>query len=125
MRRDLIDFFIVPDSQLFIHGRLENWSRWVEHKARQGGKQHPMWAKSQSGSRQWHEPELREPTNELDGAALESAVAQLPHKHRDSLRWYYVKKGGPLNMARKLAVSKDGLMSLVNDARQMLINRKV
>lgn len=124
MRRDLIDFFIVEDHQLAIHGRLENWARTVGIW-RMNGKQHPMWLKSQSGARQWHEPELREPTDTLDGHRLEKAVAQLPIPHRDALRWNYVHKGGPLHAARKLGVTKDGLLKLVRDARQMLINRMV
>jgi hypothetical protein len=125
MRRDPIDFFIVEDHQLAIHVRLENWSRWVEHRLRQGGKQNPMWAKTMSNARQWHEPELREPTNELDGAAMEKGVALLPHPHRDALRWNYVFRGGPLHQARKQGTTKEGLRQLVRDARQMLINRRV
>jgi DNA-directed RNA polymerase specialized sigma24 family protein len=127
MRRDdLIDFFIIPDHQIAIHIRLENWSRYVEHKLSRGdSRQHPMWAKSRSNARQWHEPDLREATDELDGGAMEKAVAMLPHKHRDAIRWNYVWKGGPLHQARKLGVSKDGLRQLVQDARQMLMNRRV
>jgi DNA-directed RNA polymerase specialized sigma24 family protein len=125
MRRDLTDFFLVEDHQLAIHGRLENWSRWVEHRRLKGGKQHPMWAKSVSNARQWHEPDLREPTDELDGLAMEKGVAMLPEKHKQAIRWSYVFRGGPLNMARRLGVSKEGLMQLVRDGRQMLINRRV
>jgi DNA-directed RNA polymerase specialized sigma24 family protein len=125
MRRDLIDFFIVPDHQLQMHGRLENWSRWVEFSRKQGGKQHPMWAKSMSNARQWHEPEIRDATDELDGLALEKGVAMLPEKHREAVRWCYVYRSGPLHMARKLGLTKEGLMLLVRDGRQMLINRRV
>jgi hypothetical protein len=124
MRRDLIDFFVVEDHQLAIHLRLENWSRTIG-MWRANGKQHPMWLKSQSSARQWHEPELREPTDTLDGHKLEKAVAMLPIHNRDALRWNYVWKGGPLHMARKLGVTKDGLLKLVRDGRQMLINRSV
>jgi DNA-directed RNA polymerase specialized sigma24 family protein len=125
MKRDLIDFFVVEHHQLAIHERLDNWSRWVEHRCRVGGKVAPMWANYRSNARQWHEPELRAPTNELDGQAMEKAVAMLPAPHRDAIRWNYVWKGGPLHMARKLGVSKDGLQMLVRDGRQMLINRRV
>lgn len=125
MKRDLIDFFVVEDHQLDMHVRLENWSRWVEHRMRQGGKQNPMWANTRSNARQWHDPELREPTNELDGQAMEKAVALLPIPHRDAIRWSYVWRGGPLHMARRLGVTKDGLMRLVRDGRQMLMNRRV
>lgn len=124
MKRDLIDFFVVEHHQLAIHSRLENWARTVGIW-RMTGKQHPMWLKSQSGARQWHEPELREPTDTLDGHRIEKAVAQLPIPHRDALRWNYVHRGGPLHQARKQGVTKDGLLKLVRDARQMLINRMV
>src|SRR5205085_5329088 len=108
--------------QLAIHGRLENWSRWVSVK-RGSGKQHPMWANALSNARQWHEPDIRDSTDLLDAQAMEKAVAQLPEKHKDAIRWHYVFRGGPLHMARKLGVSKDGLMELVRNGRQMLINR--
>jgi hypothetical protein len=124
MRRDLIDFFVVEDHQVTMHQRLENWSRTVG-VWRMSGKTHPMWAKSQSQARQWHEPTLMEPTDTLDGHKIEKAVAQLPIPNRDALRWNYVHRGGPLHMARKLGVTKDGLLKLVRDARQMLINRRV
>lgn len=123
MKRDLIDFFIVEDHQLAMHGRLENWARCVSVRWVSGA-QHPMWAKSRSNARQWHSPDLLEPTDALDGHKIEKAVAQLPHQHRDALRWNYVFRGGPLHAARKLGVTKDGLLKLVRDGRQMLINRK-
>lgn len=123
MKRDLIDFFIVEPHQLDIHRRLENWSRTVQ-VWRAGGKQHPMWAKATSNARQWHEPDLRDPTDTLDGHVIEKAVAQLPIPNRDALRWNYVHCGGPLKMAQKLGVTKDGLLKLVRDGRQMLINRR-
>ena len=125
MRRDLIDFFVVEPHQIAMHERLENWARTVEVWRMRGGKMSPMWANARSNSRQWHEPALQPPTNTLDGHDMEKAVAALPIPHRDALRWQYVWKGGPLHMARKLGVTKDGLFKLVRDGRQMLINRKV
>jgi hypothetical protein len=122
MKRDLVDFFVIEDHQIPIHRLLENWSLWVR-VARESGRQHPMWAKSQSNARQWHEPELREPVNLLEAQAMEKAVGLLPLAHRDAIRWNYVWRSGPLHMARRLGVTKDGLMLLVRDGRQMLINR--
>jgi hypothetical protein len=124
MKRDFIDFFYIEAHQLAIHQRLENWARTVE-VWRGRGRQHPMWLKSRSKTRQWHEPDLRPPTDTLDGHVMEKAVAALPIPHRDALRWNYVHKGGPLHQARKQGVTKEGLMTLVRDARQMLINRNV
>ena len=125
MRRDdAIDFFVIEDHQIAMHLRLENWARSVEVWWGRGA-QHPMWLKSRSNSRQWHAPDLRPPTDTQDGMKLEKAVAQLPEKHRDALRWNYVYRSGPLHAARKLGVSKAGLFDLVRVARQMLINRRV
>jgi DNA-directed RNA polymerase specialized sigma24 family protein len=124
MKRDATDYFIIEPHQVAIHERLCNWARWVEVR-RGPGRSHPMWAKSRSNARQWHSPEPRDSTNPLDAQAMEKAVGGLPEKHREAIRWYYVFKGGPLHMARTLGVSKDGLLQLTRDGRQMLTNRRV
>lgn len=124
LKRDLIDFFVIEPHQLAIHRRLENWARTVVPGAK-GSKQHPMWAKSRSNARQWHPPEIRDAVDLLDGHKMEKAVAALPIPHREALRWSYVWQDGPLHQARKLGTTRDGLLKLVRDGRQMLINRKV
>ena len=121
MRRDFIDFHLVPHEQLAMHDRLLNWARYVRVKRPMW--QAPIWRLGKSGTRQWHSPEPREETDTLDGHALEKAVGALPDKHRDALRWHYVWRTTPAHARRVLGVTSDGLQRLVLDGRLMLINR--
>lgn len=122
MKRDAIDFHVIPEKQQAIHARLENWERWVRVRPH-GWFTHPMWRNSRT-SRQWEvSPYIGVPVNTIDAMLIEKAVSALPVKHRDALRWYYVHKGNnPVAMARQLALSKQGLADIVSAARTMLIN---
>jgi hypothetical protein len=131
MKRDFIDFFLVEPHQLPMHERLMNWSRWV--KPGFPSWQAPMWRQGKSNSRQWHQPEPRITVDTLDGHAIEKAVFDLPTPHRDALRWCYFSGCAPrrrdyvspMDMRRKLGVTAEGLMQLIRDGRQMLMNRSV
>jgi hypothetical protein len=72
---------------------------------------------------QWHAPELRAPVNVPECLDMEKAVSLLPEKHRDAIRWNYVRCDSPLKMARYLGVSTQGLLELVGQGRTMLKNR--
>jgi DNA-directed RNA polymerase specialized sigma24 family protein len=123
MKRDHIDFFLVADQHLAIHERLEAWARWV--KVRPFGWQvAPMFRQYRSKSWQWERPEPRPAVNLPEAVAMEKAVSLLPEKHRDAIRWNYVRCGSPLKMARHLGVSTQGLLELVGQGRTMLINRR-
>lgn len=124
MRRDAIDFFFVPDHQVGVHTRLEAWARWVRVRPH-GWQVTPMFRQYRSKAFQWHAPEVREPVNIPEAVAMEKAVSLLPEKHREAVRWAYVFAGPPGACARRLAVSKDGLLALITDGRQMLIDRRV
>jgi DNA-directed RNA polymerase specialized sigma24 family protein len=124
MRDDHIDFFVVQDGHLSVHRRLEAWASWVRVRPH-GWQVAPMFRQYRSKAFQWHVPELREPLNIPEAVEMEKAVSQLPEKHREAIRWVYVFGGGPLVMARKLAVTKRGLMDLVHGGRAMLKNRSV
>lgn len=121
MKRDLPDFFTVEPHQLAIHERLLNWAQWVT--PRLSSKQAGIWRLGRSNARQWHEPELRPPVNELDAAALEISVCGLPEVHRFAIRWCYVWKTGPSKARRAIGVTDDGLRQAIRDGRQMLLNR--
>ena len=123
MKRDAIDFHVIPEKQQAIHARLENWERWVRVRPH-GWFTHLMWRNSRT-SRQWEvSPYIGVPVNTIDAMLIEKAVSALPVKHRDALRWYYVRKGNnPVAMARQLALSKQGLADLVEAGRTMLNNR--
>lgn len=117
-----IDYNHVPDHHKAIHERLENWRRWVIVRPH-GWQTAPMFRMYQSKARQWEAPVIQNPVDTLDAVLLEKAVAALPEKHREAIRWNYVHAGNPLAMARTLAVSKQGLADLVDSGRTMLKNR--
>lgn len=125
MRRDdSVDFFLVSDAQLGVHARLEQWARWVRVRPH-GWQVTPMFRQYRSKAWQWERPEPRASINLQEAVAMEKAVSQLPEKHRDAIRWCYVFGGGPGAMARHLAVTKQGLLDLIQSGRTMLINRGV
>lgn len=122
MRRDEIDFHLVPDGQLAIHGQLENWARWVRVRPH-GWQVSPMFRQYRSHAWQWERPPIADPVNIPEAVEMEKAVSLLPEKHRTAVRWNYVMCGHPARVARDLGVSKQGLLDLVNAARVMLRNR--
>ena len=122
MKRDSIDFFLIPDAHLAIDARLCMWARWVRVRPA-GWQTHPMFRQYRSHAWQWEAPIVQMPINTLQAHATEKAVAALPDKNRDAIRWSYVFPSNPAGMARRLAVTREGLLALVNDGRTMLINR--
>ena len=119
---DYVDFCYVPQHQEAMHARLGNWARWVRIRPH-GWQTHPMWRKSLT-SRQWDiEPHISTSTDLLDALLIERTVSKLPEKHRDALRWFYVLRADPAGTARRLEVSRAGLMELVYDGRAMVANR--
>lgn len=121
MQRDFVDFHFVAPEQILMHDRLLNWSRWVRVTAPRW--QASIWRMGKSNTRQWHAPEVREETDILDAQAMEKAVAKLPDKHRDAIRWSYVYRTTPMQARKRLGVTNEGLQRLVVDARTMLQNR--
>ena len=122
MKRDAIDFHVIPEKQQAIHARLENWERWVRVRPH-GWFTHLMWRNSRT-SRQWEvSPYIGVPVNTIDAMLIEKAVSALPVKHREAVRWWYVYRRDPVAVARNLGVSKQGLADLVEAGRTMLKNR--
>lgn len=120
--QEIVDFNRVQDQHREIHARLENWRRWVIVRPH-GWQTAPMFRLYQSKARQWEAPVIQNPVDTLDAVLVEKAVALLPEKHREAVRWSYVHAGDPVKMARALAVSKQGLADLVDAGRTMLKNR--
>ena len=120
MSKQTIDFAAVEPSQLPIHERLRNWSRWVVPRIGSGVS--PMLRGYRGHAWQWHTPEFRETCDVLDAVVIEKIVAKLPERHRTALRWSYVYRCTPAIAARELALSCDGLYRHVRDARQMVMN---
>lgn len=119
--KETVDYCYVALEHEIIHARLENWARWVRVRPH-GWQTAPMFRMFQSKARQWEAPVIQTPVNTLDAAQVEKAVAELPRKHREAVRWSYVHKQDPAAMARRLAVSKQGLADLVHYGRTMLNN---
>ena len=120
--QEIVDYTHVQAHHEAIHERLMNWARWLRPRL-SGWHTHPMWRNSRT-SRQWEvSPDISTPVDTLDAALMEKAVYALPEKHRDALRWYYVRQGNPVAMARQLGLSKQGLADLVDSGRTMLQNR--
>jgi hypothetical protein len=117
-----VDFNHVLPRHEAIDARLRNWARWVRVRPH-GWQTHPMWRNALT-SRQWDvEPQISNPMDTLDSVVIEKAVSFLPVKHREAIRWAYVRKHDPVGMARHLAVSKHGLAELVCEGLTMLSNR--
>jgi hypothetical protein len=138
MRRDdWVDFFAVADHHLAIHQRLESWARWVRVRPH-GWQVAPMFRQYRSHAWQWEAPTVQAAINIPEAVEMEKAVSLLPEKNREAIRWAYYwatippivakmndKESGPTGMARRLAVTKEGLMDLIQGGRSMLINRGV
>jgi DNA-directed RNA polymerase specialized sigma24 family protein len=119
---DYVDFCYVPQHHEAMHARLGNWARWVRVRPH-GCQTHPMWRHSVT-PRGWDiDPHISTALDTLDALLIERTVSQLPEKHRDALRWHYVRKADPAGMARRLGVSLAGLLELVCDGRAMVANR--
>lgn len=113
----------VPERQYAIDTRLSHWAQWVRDKP-QAWKTHPMFRQYRSHAWQWERPEIHIQINTLDAHETERAVCTLPEKHRTAIRWCYVFQYIPPNaIRRELAVTRDGLMQLIVDGRDMLKNR--
>lgn len=125
-KKNYVNYDYVPEGQGDMHERLVNWARWIKAGQRDWVA-HPMWkpciAKELEDLRA-RGLELTEPVKIDEAVATERAVAQLPNKHRQAVRWCYVFKHNPLAACRAIAVSKEDLARLVKDGRQMLINRE-
>lgn len=116
-----IDFSYVEEKHTAIHTRLENWASWVQ--PRKGPSKHPMWRFAKSNAFQWHPPEIRKTCDTADAQRIEKAVAALPGPHGYAIRWCYVHRTTPARACRDLATNKAGLMQIIRDGRQMLVNR--
>jgi len=121
MKRDAIDFHLVPEHQEQIHLRLCNWARAQRSPAGSGCA--PMFRQYRS-SEQWGAAYASSPVDQRDAHTINKAWQQLPPRHRASIAWHYVKPGSPAKACRVIACTLAELAQFVIDGRQMLINRK-
>jgi DNA-directed RNA polymerase specialized sigma24 family protein len=122
MRRDdFVDFFLVEPHQQEIHKRLENWAKWCFGPY--GSSASPMFRLYRADN--WERGSTAIPVDGADAQKIAKGVALLPALHREALQWNYVTGGSPTKARKKLGVTTQGLMQLIRDGRQMLINRQV
>ncbi len=126
MKRDAVDFQVVPIHQDAMHLRLENWGRWSNPPGLPDIA--PGFDRVKSDE---FDPDkestssLRSPVDVRDAIKIQSAMHFMPIKHRQALAWYYVTPSAPIKACRRIGCTAAGLVELVDDARQILINRKV
>lgn len=127
MKKQQIDFNVVPPEQRPIDRRLANWGRWCS-----GG-----WGAPSSCPMFRLTPPTPAPRRDVtttggavsvdtaDASKIASAVQGLPEKQRHALNWLYVRPGSPSRICSAIGVSMHGLFELIVSGRQMLINRGV
>lgn len=117
------DFAFVPEDQLAMHARLENWGRSCN-----GGRSSstsPMFRQFVP-ARHWdggYCVATRAPCDRQDAVKVGRAVFGLPEPHRLALHWYYVQKTSVSQGRRAVCCTAESLAMYVIDARTMLINR--
>lgn len=121
--RDAIDFHAVDEKHFAIHDRLMNWARWCNGTG--APSESPMFRLYRSSARA--KADYMATTgiavDQRDAARIAKAVIALPAGHRSAINWNYVKPVSPARACRAIGTSMEGLMRLVCDGRQMLVNR--
>ena len=126
MKREAVDFQVIPIHQDAMHLRLENWGRWSNPPGMPDIAPGFDRARSDELTRETSEAsEIRAPVDVRDAIKIQSAMHFMPIKHRQALAWYYVTPSAPIKACRRIGCTAVGLVELVDDGRQMLINRKV
>jgi hypothetical protein len=123
VRRDDVDFSAaVPYAHEAMDKRLRDWARWC--RPRKGSQVHVMW-RQYVASQVFQGAASTMPLDTLDAVKIEKAVHALPDAHSFAVQWSYVFGGNPRRAAQHVGETLAGLAQLVNDGRQMLINRRV
>ena len=122
MKRDAVDFHLVPDHQLKMHDRLLNWAR--EQRRGSGNDTTPMF-RQYCSSEQWDQTPASVPTDSRDAAKINKGWKMLPANHREAIRWHYIAPGSPTKACKAIGCTMVDLARYVIDGRQMLINRGV
>ena len=114
------DFNHVDEKHAAIHERLEEWAIWV--RPRSASFVQPMFRQFRSAEG-WFPTEARASVDPLKAQLTEKAVTSLPDDYRASIQWCYVYRTNPRKACKALGVSPNGLVELIRDGRQMLVNR--
>lgn len=120
MKKKSPDFAHIEPHQLDVHERLRNWARWVTTGL--GRQVSPMF-RLYHPPQHWEPKEFREPCDTIDAQRIEKLVCGLPKLFKDALRWYYVTPIPVHKICKLLGHRPDGLLKVVRDARQAVLNR--
>lgn len=118
-----IDFHAVDPKHAEIDRRLTNWGRWCNGSG--GPSSSPMFRlfRSPARVRADYGTNVSVPVDKSDAIRLSKAVIALPAPHRAAINWSYVRPVNPRRAAAAIGTTLEGLMLLVRDGRQMLVNR--
>lgn len=122
MKRDAVDFHLIPQRQEVMHLRLENWAR--SQFGGPGASASPMFRLYKSDE-VWHAPMASIPVDLQDAAKIAKGVRALPEPHMRALDWHYVNTCSPLKIRRAMGWTAEALAMYVIDGRDMLINRRI
>ena len=73
-----------------------------------------------SNTRQWHQPVISDTLDVLDGWEMEKRIQKLPNPQKLAIRWCYVYRTHPNRVAKRLGLTKRGLMDAIHQGRAML-----
>ena len=116
--KDVIDFNRVQPEHIAIHDRLLNWARWC--RPTWGSAVHPMFKQAISAARAREDISTAPPVNELDARVIQSAYAALQYRERRAIAWCYVTRGAVTWAMRQCGTDKQGLLVLINQAREKI-----
>jgi len=106
-----------------IDVRLERWGHWVTTQPKAWSVL-PMFAQYRSHAWQWETPLIHINGTPAENWQIEKLVSHLPDKHRTVIRWAYAWPWIPIRAVRQhLGLTVPSLLSLLDDGRDMLINR--
>ena len=118
-----VDFSRVHARHKDIDVRLAHWAYWVTQRS-SAWRVHPMFAQYRSHAWQWEAPEFQSTGTPGDNQALETLVSALPEKHRTAIRRVYAFPFVPVSVVRRhLGLTREGLSRMLDDSRDMLLNR--
>lgn len=122
--RTAVDFNAVPEHQQAMDKRLQNWARWANGRAKPPCA--PMFRLYKpSDARRKDVDDIPPPVDTLDAQRVQKGVSALPTPHRLSLSWCYITRTNPRRAAQNVGESLEGLARLIQDGRQMLMNRGI
>lgn len=122
MKRDrFVDFFYVAPQHAEIHKRLENWARSCYSGG--GPACSPMFRLYRPDN--YERGAMSVAADHIDAAKIAKGVAALVESTRMALHWNYLHGGSPAKARQRIGCTLEGLMSLISDGRQKLIDSGV